>query len=186
MPLLPIHVLGSPILRQETTPVTDFGPGLQRLIYDKVKANRAASGVGIAAPQVGRTERLTVIEIRDRPIVLVNPEIVEREGTIKWEEGCLSIPEVYGDVTRSERVVVRALDREGQPIEIEGTELLGVCMQHEIDHLHGRLFIDHLSFLKRRSALAAWEQEKTKYPDLLRHVVPGEGADDEEHDDERF
>jgi peptide deformylase len=177
MALLPIHVLGSPILRQETRPVADFGPALQQLVDDMFETNRAASGVGIAAPQVGRTERLTVIEIKGQPIVLANPEIVEREGTVKWEEGCLSIPEVYGEVTRSGRVVVRAFDRHGAPFEIEGEELLGVCMQHEIDHL---------SFLKRRSALATWEQEKAKYPDLLRHVVPGEGDDDEEHDDERL
>ena len=186
MALLPIHVLGSPILRQETTPVTDFGAAFQQLVDDLFETNRAASGVGIAAPQVGRGERLTVIEIKDRPLVLANPEIVEREGSIKWEEGCLSIPEVYGDVTRSARVVVRALDRHGAPFEVQGAELLGVCLQHEIDHLHGRLFIDHLSFLKRRSALAAWEAEKVKYPDLLRIVVPGEGDNDREHDNERL
>jgi peptide deformylase len=186
MALLPIHVLGSPILRQETTPVADFGSAFQQLVDDMFETNRAASGVGIAAPQVGRAERLTVVEIKGQPLVLANPEIVEREGTIKWEEGCLSIPEVYGEVTRSARVVVRAYDRHGAPFEIEGEELLGVCLQHEIDHLHGRLFIDHLSFLKRRSALATWELEKSKYPDLLRHVVPGDGDDDEEHDDERL
>ena len=186
MALLPIHVLGSPILRHDTTLVTDFGPEFQQLVDDMFETNRAASGVGIAAPQVGHRERLTVIEIKDRPIVLVNPEIIEREGSIKWEEGCLSIPEVYGEVTRSARVRVRALDRKGDTFEMEGDELLGVCLQHEIDHLHGKLFIDHLSFLKRRSALAAWDLEKEKYPDLLRHVVPGEGDDDREHDDERL
>ena len=186
MALLPIHVLGSLILRQDTTPVTDFGPAFQQLVDDMFETNRAASGVGIAAPQVGHNARLTVIEIKGRPIVLANPEIVEREGSIKWEEGCLSIPEVYGDVTRSSRVVVHALDRHGAPFALEGEELLGVCLQHEIDPLHGKLFIDHLSFLKRRAALAAWEEEKAKYPGLLRHVVPGEGDDDREHDDERL
>jgi peptide deformylase len=174
MALLPIHVLGSPVLRQETTPVQTVTPEIQRLIDDMLETMRAASGVGLAAPQVGRLERLTVVEVKDARYVLINPEIVKREGEIRWEEGCLSIPEVYGDVKRAAQVVVRALDRDGHQFEVEGTELLGVCLQHEIDHLHGRLFIDHLSFLKRRKALAAWEKEKAKYPHLLRIVVPGE------------
>ena len=147
MSLLPIRVLGDPILRRDTTPVGAFTPELQRLIDDMFDTMRAAKGVGLAAPQVGRSERLTVVEVQGAPQVLVNPEIIEREGSIKWEEGCLSIPEVYGDITRAARVVVKALDREGRPFEVEGTELLGVCLQHEIDHLHGKLFIDHLSFL---------------------------------------
>src|SRR6185369_1936827 len=105
--------------------------------------------------------------------VLFNPEIVLREGTVKWEEGCLSIPEIYGDVNRAARVVVRAMGRDGKLFEVEGQELFGVCLQHEIDHLHGRLFIDHLSFLKKRKAMAMWEEEKDKYPDLLRIIAPG-------------
>ena len=174
MSLLGIRVLGDPILRQETTPVTEFTADLQRLIDDMFETMRAAKGVGLAAPQVGRSERLTVVDANDARHVLINPEIVEREGRIKWEEGCLSIPEIYGDVTRAARVVVRALDREGNPFEVEGTELFGVCLQHEIDHLHGRLFIDHLSFLKRQKALAEWESERVKYPSLIRTIVPGE------------
>lgn len=182
MALLGIRVLGDPVLRQETVPVTEFGAALQQLIDDMFETMHGAHGVGLAAPQVGRLERLAVVEVQDQQYVLINPEIVEREGKLKWEEGCLSIPELYGDVMRSARVVVRALDRNGTPFELEGTELLGVCMQHEIDHLHGKLFIDHLSFLKRQKALLAWEKEKDKYPDLIRTIVPGEGADD----DERF
>lgn len=184
MSLLPIRVLGDPVLRQETVPVETVTPELERLMDDMLETMHAARGVGLAAPQVGRTERLTVVDVHGAQYVLLNPEIVEREGTIKWEEGCLSIPEIYGDVTRSARVKVRALDREGRPVEVEGTELLGVCLQHEIDHLHGKLFIDHLSFLKRQKALAQWEEEKVHYPGLVRIVVPGEG--DEAHDDERL
>ena len=183
MTVLPIHVLGSAVLREETAPVTTITPELQRLADDMVDTMHAAKGVGLAAPQVGRTERLAVVEVEDERHVLFNPEIVLREGSIKWEEGCLSIPEIYGDVTRAARVVVRALDRNGNPFEVEGQDLLGVCLQHEIDHLHGRLFIDHLSFLKRQKALALWEQERVKYPDLVRTIVPGE-ADD--RDDERL
>ena len=177
MTLLAIRVLGDPILRKETIPVDAFTPELQLLIDDMFETMHAAKGVGLAAPQVGRSERLTVVDVHGARHVLINPEIIEREGSLKWEEGCLSIPEIYGDVTRAARVVVRALDREGKPFDVEGTELLGVCLQHEIDHLHGKLFIDHLSFLKRQKGLAQWEEEKIKFPNLLRTIVPGE--DDE-------
>ncbi len=173
MTVLPIHVLGSPVLREETRPVAEVTPELLRLADDMIETMRAAQGVGLAAPQVGRTERLCVVEVEEERHVLFNPEIVEREGSITWEEGCLSIPEVYGTVVRSARVVVRALGRDGRPFEVEGRELFGVCLQHEIDHLHGRLFIDHLSFLKKRRAMQAWDAEKAKYPDLLRVLTPG-------------
>jgi peptide deformylase len=137
---------------------------------------------------VGRRECITVVRVKDAKYALINPEIVEREGKITWEEGCLSIPEIYGDVVRAKRVVVRAQAIDGAMQEIEGTELLGVCMQHEIDHLHGKLFLDHLSFLKRQKALRLWDDEKDKYPDFIRIVVPGEHEpeDDSAHDDERF
>ena len=187
MGVLPIRVFGDPVLRLETTPVTDFGPALQSLIDDMRATMDGARGVGLAAPQVGRTERVAVIKVKKAEHVLVNPEIVEREGTIKWEEGCLSIPELYGEVTRARRVVVQALDRNGDPFEIEGTELLGVCMQHEIDHLHGKLFIDHLSFLKRQKLLALWEIERVKYPNLVRIAEPIDGDEKHDrHDDERL
>jgi peptide deformylase len=186
MSLLPIRILGDPVLREETRPVEAFTPELKQLIEDMFETMHAARGVGLAAPQVGRLERLTVMDVHGERYVLINPEIVEREGTIKWEEGCLSIPELYGDVTRSARVVVEALDAEGKPVRVEGTELLGVCLQHEIDHLHGKLFIDHLSFLKRQKLLAEWEEEKPKYPGLIRIVVAGQGDDDEVHDDEKL
>jgi peptide deformylase len=187
MSILPIRVLGDPVLREDTKPVRSdaFTPELQQLIDDMFETMHAAHGVGLAAPQVGRSERLTVMDVHDQQYVLINPEIVEREGTIKWEEGCLSIPELYADVNRSARVVVEALDREGHAIRVEGTELLGVCLQHEIDHLHGKLFIDHLSLLKRKKLLDEWEDEKKHYPGLIRIVVPGE-ADDEMHEDEKL
>ncbi len=177
MSLLDIHVLGSPVLRQETTPVVAVTDEIRRLIDDMFETMYAAHGIGLAAPQVGRTERVTVVDVtRDQddkhPIALVNPEIVLRDGTTRGEEGCLSIPEVFGEVDRAMHVVVRALDRNGRPLEIDGTELLARCLQHEIDHLHGRLFIDHLSLLKRRAALAKWDEEKGKYPDLRRPAVP--------------
>lgn len=184
MAVLQIRVLGDPVLRTETTPVSEFTPKVRQLVSDMLETMHAANGIGLAAPQVGRTERIAVMEVHGEEFVLINPEIVEREGTIKWEEGCLSIPELYGTVVRAAHVTVDALDRDGMSITLDGTELMGVCLQHEIDHLHGKLFIDHLSFLKRQKALAEWEKEKGKYPNFLRTLVPGEGAGD--HADERL
>ncbi len=179
MAILPISVLGQPVLRQETVPVEVVTDELRALADDMIETMRAADGVGLAAPQVGRTERLCVVEVEDQLFTLFNPEVVARQRKIKWEEGCLSIPDVYGWVERSEYVKVSAMGRDGEPVEVEGTGLLAVCLQHEIDHLHGKLFIDHLSFLKRRAALATWEEERAKYPDGLRILTPGESGERE-------
>jgi peptide deformylase len=174
--LLKIHVFGSPILRQETVPVPKVTDDLRRLVDDMFETMHAAKGIGLAAPQVGRPERLTVVEIEGAPLVLFNPEIVSREGDINWEEGCLSIPDVFAHVDRSAKVRVRAMDRAGDLFEVEGSELLAVCLQHEIDHLHGKLFIDHLSYFKRRSAMAAWEKIRGQYPNFLRTLTPEDVA----------
>ena len=172
MSLLDIHVLGAPGLRQDTQPVAAVTDDIRRLADDMFETMYAASGIGLAAPQVGRRERLFVVDVDDAPLVLINPELVSKDGTAKGEEGCLSIPEIYGDVERAARVTLRALDRDGNPFEVEGTELLARCLQHEMDHLHGRLFIDYLSILKRRSAMAKWERERAKYPSLRRTLDP--------------
>ena len=184
MSLLEIHVLGSPALRLETTPVAEVTDEHRRLIADMFETMYAAQGIGLAAPQVGRTERICVVDVEERKLALVNPEIVEREGKIRWEEGCLSIPDVYGEVQRAHRVVVRALDERGEPLEVEATELLAVCLQHEIDHLHGRLFIDHLSLLKRRAALAKWEKLRDQYVEHRRTLPAREIARHQTHPDE--
>jgi peptide deformylase len=156
--VLDIYVLGAPILREDTRPVTDVGPEFQKLVDDMFETMYAAKGIGLAAPQVGRTERVAVVDVDGAKHVIVNPEIVLREGSQKGEEGCLSIPDVYADVERAMRVVVKAQDRDGSPIEVDATELLARCVQHEIDHLHGKLFIDYLGLLKRRAALKKWEK----------------------------
>jgi peptide deformylase len=182
--LLDIRVLGDPILRQETTPVTTVTDELRRLIDDMFETMYAAKGIGLAAPQVGRNERLAVIDVDDQPLVLINPEIVSAEGTIKAEEGCLSIPEIYGDVERASRVVVRAVDRQGKGFEVEGRELLARCLQHEIDHLHGKLFLDYLSVLKRRSAMSKWTKEREKYPGNIRRLSASEVASHHHRDEE--
>jgi len=170
--VLEIRVLGDPVLRKETKPVEAVTDDVRRLIDDMFETMRLAKGIGLAAPQVGRIERVAVIDVRDShgPLALVNPEIVERDGSIKGEEGCLSIPDVYDDVERSATVVVRALDRSGAPITVEAEDLLARCLQHEIDHLFGKLFIDHLSVLKRRTALAKWAEMRDKYPGFVRRL----------------
>jgi peptide deformylase len=149
---------------------------LRRLTDDMFETMYAAKGIGLAAPQIGRTERIAVVDIENSPIVIVNPEIILTEGSARGEEGCLSIPEVFGDVDRALNVTVRALDRDGQPFELETTDLLARCLQHEIDHLHGKLFIDYLSFLKRRAALAKWESMKKDFPQNMRRLPPNEIA----------
>ena len=184
MSLLDIYVLGAPILREETQPVADFGLGFQKLVDDMFETMYAAKGIGLAAPQVGRTERVAVIDVDGARHVIVNPEIVRREGSQKGEEGCLSIPDIYAEVDRAMHVVVRAQDREGKPIELDAMELLARCLQHEIDHLHGRLFIDHLSLLKRRAALKKWEKARAGDKSLIRSVAPLEVAQHHHRDEE--
>ena len=175
MSLLDIYVLGAPILRQETKPIEEITDEIRTLVDDLFETMYAANGVGPAAPQVGRSERIAVVDVDDHPLVLINPEIVLVEGKQRGEEGCLSVPDIYVDVERARRVVVRALDRDGKPFEIDADEYLARCFQHEIDHLHGRLFIDYLSFVKRRAALAKWDKLRKGEKSLTRKVVP-EGA----------
>ena len=184
MSLLDIYVLGAPVLRQETRPVEVVTDDIRRLIDDMFETMYAARGIGLAAPQVGRLERLAVVDVNENPFVIINPEILLREGTQRGEEGCLSIPDIYGEVERAMRVVVRALDRDGRPFEVDANELLARCLQHEIDHLHGRLFLDYLSVLKRRQALAKWEKLRKGDRSLTRKVVPQEVASHHHRDEE--
>ena len=187
MTILDIRVLGDPVLRQETKPVAAVTDDHRQLIDDMFATMHAAKGIGLAAPQVGRSERIAVVDVEGgkQPIALVNPEIVSlSSATDKSEEGCLSIPDVYGDVVRPSSVVVRALDRDGRAIEVEAHELLARCLQHEIDHLDGKLFIDYLSVLKRRAALAKWGKSKDRYPGFIRRLTEEEVA--EHHRDEEL
>jgi peptide deformylase len=182
--LLDIHVLGSPVLREPTKPVERVTDDLRRLVDDMFETMHAAKGIGLAAPQVGRLERLFVAEVDEVRVAIFNPEIVDATGKpVKAEEGCLSIPDIYGDVERPPVVTVRGLDPNGQPLELEASDLLGRCFQHEIDHLHGRLFIDYFSMFKKRSAMAAWEREKAKYPALRRTLVAAKDLA-EQHNEE--
>ena len=185
--ILDIRVLGDPILRQDTRPVASVTDDVRRLIDDMFETMHAAKGIGLAAPQVGRTERVAVVDVEggSQPIALINPEIVSSSSaTDKSEEGCLSIPDVFGDVERPSAVVVRALDRDGKLIEIDATGLLARCLQHEIDHLHGKLFLDYLSLLKRRAKMSEWAEIKDRYPGFIRKLTAEELA--EHHSDEEL
>lgn len=142
-------------LRLVAKPIETFDDALQTLIEDMFETMYDARGVGLAAPQIGVSLRLSVIDIvgdKKNQLVIINPEIIHAEGEKEFEEGCLSVPGAYDTVIRAEKVKVKALDRLGKPIEIEGEGLLGECLQHEIDHLNGKLFVDLLSPLKRGMA----------------------------------
>jgi peptide deformylase len=169
--ILDIRVLGDPVLRKPTKRVTEITDELKQLIADMFETMYAAEGIGLAAPQVGRSERLAVVDVDGAKFTLINPQVLSREGvTEKAEEGCLSIPDIYGDVERLGTVTIRATDENGNEYEASGSELLGRCLQHEIDHLDGKLFIDYLSPLKRRAAMSKWEKAKSEYPGFIRKV----------------
>ncbi len=150
-----ICYLPDEVLRKVAKPVDTFDEALQTLINDMFDTMYAAKGVGLAAPQIGVSLRLSVIDVigdKTQQIVIINPEIIAAEGQEKYEEGCLSVPSAYDIVVRAKKVTVRALDRHGKPFEITAEGLLGECLQHEIDHLNGKLFVDLLSPLKRSMA----------------------------------
>ena len=146
MTVLNLRTLPDPILRQKARRVTKIDDALQKLIDDMIDTMRAASGVGLAANQVGVLQKIVVIEIpeEEEVLVLINPEITRREGERLVEEGCLSIPGYRGELTRSLKVRVRALDRDGNTMRIKAEGLLAQALEHETDHINGTLYIDHL------------------------------------------
>ena len=159
MSLLPLHLLGSPILRQHSPEVKTVDDEVRQLVEDMFETMDAAKGIGLAANQVGVSRRVAVVDVDGDRFALINPVIMETEGRAVAEEGCLSIPEIYGDVTRPDRVVVEALDSLGNRYRKEATGLKARAIQHEIDHLDGILFLDHLSLIKRQMLLARWRRE---------------------------
>ncbi len=154
MSVLEIRKYPDPVLKKKSLPVVDINGTLQKLIDNMVETMHAAPGIGLAAPQVGKSKRLIVIDVSTREeihplIVLINPDIVQAEGRVVYEEGCLSVPGYTSSIPREERVCVRGFDRNGKPVEIEATGLLARALQHEIDHLDGTLFVDRMSPIKR-------------------------------------
>ena len=159
MRLFDLHLLGSPALRVPGVAVTAVDDEVREFIEDLYQTMDAASGIGLAANQVGDLRRIAVVDVDDRRFAMVNPIVRSAEGSAKGEEGCLSIPDLYADVVRPERIVLEALDPNGQPFTIEADGLLARAIQHEIDHLDGILFIDHLSPLKRRLLVSRWKKD---------------------------
>jgi peptide deformylase len=156
--ILEIVKYPDPVLQRPAEPVTEFGKELQTLVNDMFDSMYAAQGIGLAAPQVGVSKRLTVIDLSfqkdpEQKLVLVNPEVIFREGKQFAEEGCLSFPEIREKVSRAAKVKIRAQDAKGNWFEKDAEELLSRCFQHEIDHLDGVLFIFRISALKRDLAL---------------------------------
>ncbi len=152
-----------PRLRTRAQPVTRFDADLHRLIDDMLQTMYAAPGIGLAATQVDVHRRLIVIDIsadRNDPLVVINPEILAREGEIATEEGCLSVPGYFDEVKRASRIRLRAQDRDGNVFERDCEELLAVCVQHEMDHIDGKLFVDYLSSLKRERVRKKLEKER--------------------------
>ncbi|HEX9473848.1 MAG TPA: peptide deformylase [Steroidobacteraceae bacterium] len=163
MAQLTILEFPDPRLRTRASPVEVFDAALRQLIDDMLETMYAAPGIGLAATQVNVHRRLLVIDVseqRDAPQVLVNPQILSREGVAQTEEGCLSVPQIYERVERAARVRVRAQDRHGEFFERDYDGLLAVCVQHEIDHLEGKLFVDYLSSLKRERIRRRLEKER--------------------------
>ena len=152
--IYPIVKYGNPVLDKPSAAVTSFDAELKKLIEDMFESMYAAHGVGLAAPQIGVAKRIAVIDCSfkedpDAKMVIVNPEIIKKEGRQTHSEGCLSLPDFRENVTRAMKCTVRAQDAEGKWFEAEGEELLARAMQHETDHLNGKLFISHVSALKR-------------------------------------
>jgi peptide deformylase len=152
MAVLEILTVPDPRLRRKAAPVATVDDELRHLVDDMFQTMYEAPGIGLAAVQVNVLKRVIVVDVsedRDRPLCLINPEIVETSGTQICEEGCLSVPEVFAEVQRAEQIRARARDRDGKAFQMDADGLLAVCIQHEIDHLDGKLFVDYLSPLKR-------------------------------------
>ncbi|HEU4570342.1 MAG TPA: peptide deformylase [Gemmatimonadales bacterium] len=155
-----LHLLGSPVLRQRSPEVARVDDEVRRFVADLFETMDANKGVGLAANQVGVATRVAVVDADDQRFAIINPKVVSTSGPREAEEeGCLSIPDLFAEVGRPARVVVEALDEEGQPIRIEAEGLLARALQHEIDHLDGILFIDHLGPMKRQMLVAKYKRE---------------------------
>ena len=163
MAILDILHFPDPRLRNKAKPVAQVDDSIRRLIDDMLETMYQAPGIGLAATQVNVAQRIVVIDIseeRNDPLCLINPQILEKQGTEEMEEGCLSVPGVFELVSRAVQIRVCALDRKGDTFEMEAEGLLAVCIQHELDHLEGKLFVDYLSSLKRQRIRKKLEKEE--------------------------
>ena len=173
MSVRPIHLLGSATLRERAVEVGVVDDTVRHLVDDLFETMVAYKGVGLAANQVGIARRIAVVDTGDQhPIVLIDPLIIEREGADLEEEGCLSIPDIYGDVERATRVVVETTNRDGERLRVEAAELKARAVLHEIDHLEGILFLDRVSPLKRWMLLKKWQKQRKGKTGHLREAEP--------------
>ena len=167
MAKLPILEYPDPRLRIRAKPVTEVDAEMRQLADDLLETMYSAAGIGLAATQVDRHVRMLVIDIseaRNESLCLINPEIVESDGKTSSDEGCLSVPEYYDAVERAEHIRVRALDRDGEEFEVEAEGLLAICIQHEMDHLEGKLFVDYLSEMKRQRLKKKYLKKSKRTP----------------------
>lgn len=168
MALLDILEFPDPRLRTKAKPVVQVDDALRAFIDQMFETMYAAPGIGLAATQVDLHQRLVVIDVsegKDEPLVFINPEILDKAGSQVYQEGCLSVPGIYADVERADEVTVRAMDRNGDTFELHADGLLAVCIQHELDHLEGKVFVDYLSPLKRemvRKRLLKAQRERAR------------------------
>ena len=171
MSIRPIHLLGSPALRERATEIERVDAPVTALIDDLVDTMRADGGIGLAANQIGIPKRVAVVAAgAGQPLVLINPVILEREGTSTAEEGCLSIPDIFVDIERAARIAVETTGRDGQRVRVDADDLKARAIQHEIDHLDGLLIIDHASPLKRRLLLNKWRRLRKGKEGFLKEV----------------
>ena len=167
MAILNILHFPDPRLRTVAQPVAEVNDDIRRLVDDMLETMYDAPGIGLAATQINVHQRILVLDVsedKSAPMCLINPEIIFHEGKISTEEGCLSVPNIYEPVNRFEKIKVRALDRDGNPFEMAADDLLAVCIQHEIDHLDGKIFVDYLSSMKQLRI-------KKKMEKLRRHTM---------------
>ena len=171
MALRALHLLGSPVLRERSPEIAEVNDEIRRLIDDMFETMDAAKGVGLAANQIGLALRVAVVDAEGHRFAMINPVISEAEGRSTAEEGCLSIPDIFGDVTRPERVTLEAIGQDGKPFRLEASGLTARAIQHELDHLDGVLFLDHLGPIRRKMLLARWKKEHREDTSYIREVA---------------
>lgn len=172
-----IHLLGSPVLREPALKIGRVDDEVRQLVRDLFDTMHADSGIGLAANQIGLARRVAVVQTEEEDtVILIDPEIVEREGQIRGEEGCLSIPDIFADVNRSRRIVVETTTPDNERVKVEAEELQARAIQHEIDHLDGILFLDRLSPLKRRMLMKKWRKSRWADVGTVKEVLAGATA----------
>jgi peptide deformylase len=176
MALLEILHHPDPRLRKKAADVAAVDEQIKQLVADMFETMYEARGIGLAATQINFHQRVVVIDLSEdktEPLCFINAEILSKEGSVEHEEGCLSVPDYYEKVTRAERIRVKALDRNGEPFEMDADGLLAICIQHELDHLEGKLFVDYLSNLKQQRVRKKLEKLKRQQADSAAKVAVG-------------